>query len=123
MRGTFLVGLLILLPSVALGQDRAAGGLPSPSSETPPPAFGFQPVENQPRLPEPLDLLERPNPNELPRSTATLPPPAAPGAYSAEPTTVPEPGLELRRRGDPTVQGRLPRVRRYGDLAGRPPAE
>jgi hypothetical protein len=33
---------------------------------------------------------------------------------------VTEPGLELRRRGDLTVQGRLPGVRRYGDLTKKP---
>lgn len=123
MKARTLLIVLLTHAVIVVAGEGAAGGLPPPSDASSAPAFGFQPVENQPRVPEPMELLEQPNPNEMPRTTATPPSPARPGAYSAAPIGAPDSGLELRRRGDPTVQGRLPRVRRYGDLAGRPPAK
>jgi hypothetical protein len=124
MKVTLCLSLALMLFSVAtLSQELTDGGLPEPSEPQPAPRFGFKPVEEQPPAihsftPREPDLEPPPEPHPAVHPGAGIPVPGRFGAPPVRPVT--EPGLELRRRGDLTVQGRLPGVRRYGDLTKKP---
>jgi hypothetical protein len=114
-----LYTLLLFVWLGAGAEERPAGGLPPPAAPAEAPRFGFKPVEEQPPPLQSFTQRQRSSQIDDPAARGSSGD-RSPGAYTAPAAPLSEPGLELRRQGDPTVQGRLPQLRRYGDLTREP---